>query len=70
MEKVTVEYATLYCQEEPPHLPGRPVPAHVTSFKINNNVSMEAVMEASVRRLRLKNGWTHEPHNLALQEVT
>ena len=42
MAKVTGYYATLYQWETPsPPLPGRPVPTHVTPFKVNDKFPMK-----------------------------
>ena len=43
------------------NLSGRPVPTHVTTFRINENVPTEGEVEASVQRLRLHKAGGH-PH--------
>ena len=54
------DYAALYWREDPTS-PGRPVPDHVTPFRINDDVSTEAEVESAVLHLRLNKvgGHTH-----------
>ena len=54
------DYAAIYRREDPTP-PGRPVPDHVTPFRINDDVSTEAEVESEVLRLRLNKvgGHTH-----------
>ena len=51
MEKFRVEFQTLYQREEP-QLPGLTLGTHVDPAKGNNNIPLEAEVEAAVRRLR------------------
>ena len=50
--KITGDYYTLYRRDEP-NPPGRPVPTHVTPFRVNDGFPLEVEVEAAVRRLRL-----------------
>ena len=48
MSKVMGDYAALYWKEDPTP-PGKSVPTHVTPFRVNDNVPLEAEVEAAVR---------------------
>ena len=54
MAKVTTEYAALNSQEETTP-PSRPVPTHVTMFRINDDIPTKTEADLEVHRLRLKN---------------
>ena len=58
LEKVSWDYSALY-QWEDPSPPGRPVPTHVSPFKIDNGVSIEAEVEAEVPQLRVNRAGGH-----------
>ena len=58
LEKVYMDYAVLYCREDPPPT-GIPFPNHVAPFKIDNRVPTEAEVETAVCRLRLNRAGVH-----------
>ena len=58
LEKVPGDYAALY-QQEDLSLLGRPVPTHVSSFKIDNGVPKEAAEEVVVCHLRVNRAGFH-----------
>ena len=58
MVKVTGDYFELY-QREDPTLPGRPVTTHVTPFRVNDDIPLDAEVEAAVRQLRLNKAGRH-----------
>ena len=50
MDKVKGDLQTLY-QKEDPHPPGLTLATHVDPAKVNKNISLEAEVEAALRRL-------------------
>ena len=58
MAKVTGDYAKIY-QQGDPIPPGMPVPTHFTPSRVNDDIPLEAEVEASVRRLRLHKAGKH-----------
>ena len=58
MENFAGDYAALY-QWEYPTPPGRPVPTHVTLFRINQKLFLEAEVEAEFRRLSMNKAGGH-----------
>ena len=51
MEKVRVDYHTLFQREET-HTPGLPLATHIKPAKVNDDILSEAEVEAAIQRVR------------------
>ena len=58
MVKFMVDYATHYRWEKR-NPPGRPVPTHIMTLRINNDLPVYVKVEAAVQRLRLNKAGGH-----------